>query len=51
MEPVSLAITKMSFEIMQFVLLNGAHTSASHIDILAEGAVLESPTSVEVQFN
>ena len=47
MEQVSLAVTKTSFEIMQFVLHHGAHTSASHIDILPDDAVLESPASVE----
>jgi hypothetical protein len=41
----------MSFEIMQFVLPHGAHTLASHIDTLADGAVLESPASVQVQLN
>jgi hypothetical protein len=39
----------MSFEIMQFVLPHGAHTLVPHIDTLADGAVLESPASVQVQ--
>jgi hypothetical protein len=30
----------MSFEVMQFVLPHGVHTSASQIDTLADGAVL-----------
>jgi hypothetical protein len=39
----------MSFAIMKFVLSHGAHTAASHIDSLADGAVFESQASVEVE--